>query len=260
MLTQSISTELAIAAMPGSTDSPTPELVVEARRILDTAQTRGMTLRAFGGVAVWLVAESARTGPFLREYKDLDFVGRSREARVISSLLEELGYTADAEFNKFHGASRLIFVEAASGRSVDVFLDRVTMCHSLELGKRLGSGSTLDPADLLLSKLQVVETNERDLIDALALLADGDIDIDRIVRLLSDDWGWWRTATTVLERVERFGGALPASEDRDRALTTLQALRTAVATAPRSLKWRLRARVGDRVRWYELPDEIEGQS
>jgi hypothetical protein len=260
MLTHPISTELASVAMPGSTDSPTPELIVEARRILEAAQTRGLTLRAFGGVAVWLVAQSARTGPFLRDYKDLDFVGRSREAREISALFAELGYTADAEFNKFHGASRLIFAEASHGRSVDVFLDRVTMCHSLELGKRLGRGSTLASADLLLSKLQVVETNERDLIDALALLADGDIDTDRIVGLLSDDWGWWRTTTTVLDKVARFGGALPPSEDRDRALTTLETLRTAVATAPRSLKWRLRARIGDRVQWYELPDEIEEQS
>jgi hypothetical protein len=25
-------------------------------------------------------------------------------------------------------------------------------------------------------------------------------------------------------------------------------------TAPKTLRWRLRARVGDRLRWYELPE------
>jgi hypothetical protein len=27
-------------------------------------------------------------------------------------------------------------------------------------------------------------------------------------------------------------------------------------SAPKGVKWRLRANVGDRVRWYELPEEV----
>jgi len=33
------------------------------------------------------------------------------------------------------------------------------------------------------------------------------------------------------------------------------ALDTILESGPKSLRWRLRARVGQRVRWYELPEE-----
>jgi hypothetical protein len=126
------------------------------------------------------------------------------------------------------------------------------MCHLLELGERLGGdgGLALDATDLLLSKLQVVETNERDLKDASALLLDCAIDDVRIAALLASDWGWWRTTTMVLERVERY--AANAGLDLGERIA---ALRARIDAEPKSRRWRLRARVGERKRWYDLPEE-----
>ena len=36
----------------------------------------------------------------------------------------------------------------------------------------------------------------------------------------------------------------------------LRLLLTALNDAPKSARWKLRARVGDRVQWYVLPDEV----
>ena len=47
------------------------------------------------------------------------------------------------------------------------------MCHRIEFGDRLGkSRPTLPVADLLLSKLQIVKINRKDVLDALILLAE----------------------------------------------------------------------------------------
>jgi hypothetical protein len=130
------------------------------------------------------------------------------------------------------------------------------MCHTLDLSDRLALDErTLDPADLLLSKLQVVETNERDFLDVAALLADHCIDRDRIVELLCRDWGWWRTATRALDRSAAYIASLPGFAERDKVLRELAELQDTIEAAPKSRGWKMRARIGERVRWYELPEE-----
>ena len=58
-------------------------------------------------------------------------------------------------------------------RPVDVLVDTLEMCHRLEFGDRLRmSRPTLPLAELLLSKLQVVKINKKDVLDALILLAE----------------------------------------------------------------------------------------
>jgi hypothetical protein len=36
-----------------------------------------------------------------------------------------------------------------------------------------------------------------------------------------------------------------------------RALLDVAESVPKSMKWRLRANIGDRVRWYELPEEVD---
>jgi hypothetical protein len=101
--------------------------------------------------------------PLRRAYADIDVVGHANQRRRITELLARLGYEADTVFNATHGARRLFFWDKANGRQLDVFLDKVEMCHVIDLGRRLDvPGPALAPADLLLLKLQVVETNEKD--------------------------------------------------------------------------------------------------
>lgn len=238
---------------------PLEDLREEALEVLRAVAAQGLTLRATGGIAVALRCPSAGRPPLARRYKDLDFVGRSDERREVDALLVELGYDPSREFNVLHGRHRLLYWDAANGRQLDVFLDRVVMCHALELKDRLALDElTLPAADLLLTKLQVVQTNERDLKDAIALLLDAEPDADRIAHVLAEDWGWWRTVTEVLGRIEIYAAALPGFELAGTIAERVRALRDRIDAEPKSLRWKARARVGDRLRWYELPEE-EGQ-
>ncbi len=237
-------------------EAPLPDLREEAHRVLQSANEEGLTLRAIGGLAVAIRCPSAAHPPLAREYKDLDVVGLSSERKQIDSFLARLGYTPNEEFNLLHGHQRLLHYDRFNGRQLDTFLDHFQMCHTLELKDRLALDElTLTPADLLLSKLQVVETNERDLKDMLALLLDAEIDATRIARVCADDWGWWRTATEVLDKVRAYAEHEDVQPDAVR--TRLEELRARLDEEPKSLRWRARAKVGDRVRWYELPEENE---
>jgi hypothetical protein len=245
-------------------DRPLVDLPEEGVRVLDAADAAGVTLRAVGGVAVWLTCPSGRMPPLARPYKDLDLVAPEGRAAPVTDLMVSLGYQPAEQFNKLHGHQRLYYWDTANNRQVDVFVQRFAMCHALELGHRLPlSEKTIPLADLLLTKLQVVEVNERDLKDAAAILADHDvapdgIDPARIVEVLADDWGWWRTSTRTLDRVAEYAAGLDGLARKKHVLQAVRSLSELLDAAPKSLRWRLRSIVGERVRWYELPEEIGG--
>jgi hypothetical protein len=232
--------------------------------VLDAAREAQVALRATGGLAVWLRCPSAREAPLARDYKDLDLVAPAGVARAVTGLLDSLGYVADEEFNQLHGHQRLYFWDAANDRQLDVFIDRITMSHDLDLAKRVDlDEDTITLADLLLTKLQVFEINEKDLKDAAALLADhsldgGEIEANRITSLLGSDWGWWRTATQNLDKVAAYAASLDRFEGAATVTNRVEELKRRIDQAPKSMRWRARARVGERMRWYELPEEIEG--
>lgn len=227
----------------------------EGERIVVAAAERGLTLRLCGGAAVAYLCPSAAVPPLARAYKDVDVVALRRERAAVAALLVELGYEARQEFNLLNGSSRLLFWDATNERQLDVLLDRFEMCHALELAGRLDAGTVaLDPADLLLTKLQVRETNERDVRDALALILDTEPHVGRVADVLCADWGWWRTTTEVLSRVAASAEILePPAAHAVRAW--IERLEREVETRPKGVRWRARAAVGDRVRWYEEPDE-----
>jgi hypothetical protein len=139
------------------------------------------------------------------------------------------------------------------------------MCHDLDLRDRLDAHPpTLAPVDLLLSKLQVVQTNEKDFKDAIALLADHSlteddtgIKLSRLTALCSSDWGWWRTVTGVAERTDKYARSLSGLNGDAQVPEKIRAILRELETAPKSRRWKLRARVGERVRWYETPEDIE---
>lgn len=244
--------------------SPLPDVRAEVERVLQAADAAGVALRAVGGLAVYLRCPSARRPPLQRDYKDIDLVGRAGDARAIGRLMEELGYLPDAEFNSLHGHQRLYFWDQPNERQLDVFIESIAMCHHLTLTGRLERDArTLTLADLLLTKLQVVEVNEKDLKDAAALLADHDvspdgIDPQLIVSVLATDWGWWRTATESLRKVSSYAGSLTGFDGAAVIQARVAELLELIEGAPKSLKWKLRARVGEKVRWYDLPEEIGG--
>ena len=183
---------------------------VEARRVIDAARAQGITLRLVGGVAIKLCCPSANGHRLAREYGDTDYVGYAREGIPIRRLFEELGYIGNKRFNAMQGRTRLMFVHPDKNIDVDIFLDVFQMCHKLNLSPRLQLDEyTLSLADLLLTKLQVVQLNEKDLKDIYSLLHDhslGDgpapetLDAGIVARLCADEWPWYRTVLNTIEK------------------------------------------------------------
>jgi hypothetical protein len=247
--------------------------VEETRRVIAAADAAGVPLRAMGGVAVALLAPIVGRLRPARTYHDLDLVTAAGQGIRLTAVLAELGYTPVQRFNALNGAERMLFHDP-SGRRVDVFVDTVRMCHALRLGDRLDRHPlTLAPADLLLSKLQIVERTARDEQDVLALLVAlplGDDDaaaiaLPRLRAVCAGDWGWWRTVDDSLGTMASTWEVAAGDADTDtglepeevrRAADRARALRTDLASAPRSMAWRLRAAIGPRWRWYDLPEEV----
>jgi len=240
----------------------------EARRILDEARNRGIILRLFGGVAVKYHCPSATHRSLQRSYPDLDFFGRGKQGREIRKLFLDLGYEPNQRFNALHGATRLIFEDAKNQRVVDLFLDVFRMCHTLHFGDRLTfDDNTITISDLLLTKLQVVEINEKDIRDLIAILKDHDvvdhaasgdkevIDAGYISFLCADDWGLCKTVSLTLRKLLTFLQKYELEPEAKEILETrINKLLRAIETVPKSFKWKLRDKVGEKKRWYDLPE------
>ena len=245
------------------TNLPVADVIAEAERISAAARAGKVPVKLVGGAAVNLHSRSARQAPLKRKYGDLDFVASSRQQASVQKLFESLGYEGDRRFNTLNGHQRLLYLDGVNGRQIDIFIDRMKMCHVIELADRLGGDvACLTPADLLLSKLQVFEVNMKDLVDSIALLLDhpiADHDDDAInaaylAQLMSQDWGLYRTLQLNTARVRDAAKELPVPADT--VNQRLDQLWERVDAHPKSLKWRLRAKVGDRMSWYELPEEV----
>lgn len=245
--------------------APAADLLTEARRLHSLAEAAGVTTRLLGGAAVAISAPAPLPTALQRPYKDLDYVVRRADAARWRDLLDDHGYTADTQFNTLHGAQRLLHYDQAHQRQLDTFVSSFAMCHALELEDQLPAGSaTLAPADLLLTKLQIYEVNDKDLIDAIALLlthpvSAGDhpgIDSRRLAKITGSDWGWHTTLTDNLAKVAaRLPTAGLSAEQTSLVAGRIEQITTTLATAPKSLKWRARAKIGRRVPWYDLPEE-----
>lgn len=242
--------------------------VTQATEVIDAATERGVPLRLLGGLAVRILTPDFP--PRARDGQDLDFASVDTAKKPLMELFGDLGFQGDARFNTLHGDHQMFFRTPDGSRAVDVIMNQLTMCHTLEFRDRLTRMPyTLDVTDLLLTKLQVVEQNEKDAQDIIYLLSafdvgsadePGTIGLDRITAVIGSDWGWWRTVTGNLDRVAELAGSslrglVPANARCDPG-GQARALRAHADTCPKTMRWKMRARVGERVRWYELPEEV----
>jgi hypothetical protein len=242
------------------------DIVSEGERLLGIASSQGVPLRLLGGVAVRLKAPEVP--PALdRQYKDIDFAVTKKGGGAADKLLKKAGYEPHVAFNAMHARERGLYYDEANGRQVDLFIDAFRMCHEIPLGKRLEiETDTVPLAELMLTKLQIIEVNEKDIRDTVLLfhghpIADHDngaVNAAHIAALCADDWGLWRTITANVERCRGHVGdyELPA-EDRARIESGFDELLQRIDAEPKSRGWRRRAKVGERKRWYELPEEVE---
>jgi hypothetical protein len=248
-------------------ETPLPQILDEARRLAGAALERDVPLRLVGGLAVRIrVQESFHPG-LSREYKDIDFVTLKGRSKQVSNFLREMGYEPQEQFNALNGHERLLFHDLVNQRQLDVFVGAFRMCHEIPITDRITQDEmTLPLAELLLTKLQIISLNEKDLRDVVAILyhhdvadRDGDtINAARVAKLCSDDWGLWRTCKLNFERVRDGLAAYDVAQD-ERAVVEqrLNRLWERIDAEPKSRGWRLRDRIGDRKRWYEEPEEVD---
>jgi hypothetical protein len=242
------------------------DIVVEARRVTDGARAANVLVRALGGVAVGLHTPEGVHPALARPYRDIDLAAPRKQGKATAQLLTELGYTPNERFNAMNGVSRLVFYDEEHGRQVDVFLGNFVMCHELPLADRLQlDDPTVPLAELLLTKLQIMRLNEKDLLDIWAILyahdvADHDddaVNAPYVADLLAGDWGLWRTSRQTIETArERLPTSQLGADERALLDDRLARLWAQVEARPKGLRWRSRAKVGDRTKWYEEPEEI----
>lgn len=242
---------------------PLSDPIAEGRRIAEAAAERDLPLRVLGGVAVAMLCPSSRQAPLKRQYADIDLATIGPAKDDVAGMMKALGYAGDREFNMLHGHRRLYFWDERNHRQVDVFVDEANLCHRIDLRKRIEVVPlTVSLADLAILKLQVVETNDKDYQDICAIFADHDLSDDEsgvnsayIASLAASDWGLWRTLGMVAERSGQFALGIPGFTAADRVVERLERLREKLDRVPKSRGWKLRGRIGDRKRWYELPEE-----
>jgi len=224
-------------------------------------------LRLFGGMAVRFRCPSATHRSLERKYADIDMMGWKKQSKQIKALFQQdLGYTPREIFNALQGDKRLIFNDLENERRIDIFLDVFEMCHRFDFKDRLAKDKiTLPIADLLATKLQVVEITEREYRDIIAMIHDHEItDNDSpdsingtyLAQLTGDDWGIYKTFSINISNIT---SALPRykldSKDDELVRKRLEDLQNRFDNAPKSMRWKLRARVGEKAKWYELPEQ-----
>lgn len=247
-----------------------PDIQKEGFRVVDSAQEINLNTRLIGGLGVSAHDHRELPKALDRIFGDIDLVIGRKAGSQFTDFLVGLGYQPDKGFNALHGASRLLFYDAINQRQVDVFVNEFKMCHSISLDKYLDvHPRSLSPEHLLLTKLQIIEINRKDMLDVLRILymhpmGVGDLDcpgisVARMNLVLANDWGWYTTVSDNLIKIYEFSDAALESAASKEVKETISKLQSEIEAAPKSGKWRARALVGRRKSWFETPEEVKGE-
>jgi len=236
------------------------EALAAATQIINRGDREGVRLRLLGGLAFKALCRSAHEPEFRRENKDIDLMGRREDAKSIMQIMETLGYRPREMFNKLNMGKRLIYHDSRNGRRVDIFLDEFEMCHKFKFKHTLVSHPlTLSITNLVITKLQVVEMTEKEFKDLAAAFNDYEVTAEetgingeRIAELCSRDWGIYRTFTGSLMRLR--GSLRPLNGSSEKIASEVDHLLGTIERSPKTLSWKLRAKIGESIRWYELPE------
>jgi hypothetical protein len=242
---------------------PLKDPIEEASRLLEEAKKRNLTIRLIGGLAIFYHCKTAGREPFKRGYRDIDFVGLKSQSAGINQFMKDLGYEPNERYNIVR-THRAMYFDLDNEREIDYLLDIFEMCHRWDLRQRLKVDyPTIPIEDLLLSKLQIVEVSERDIKDTIAILADhplggGDperIDPEYIANLCSEEWGLYKTVTMSVNRIKNYLAEVKLPIDVKEIQNRLDELLAKIEQHPKSTRWKLRSLLGEKTKWYEMPEE-----
>ncbi|NJD58941.1 MAG: hypothetical protein C3F13_19460 [Anaerolineales bacterium] len=244
----------------------------ELKRILTASSAAGIVMRVIGSLAFQMHCPQfgylqAAMG---RRYTDIDFAAYRKQTKETRVLMAGLGYQENREVFIVSTGDRAIFERPEIGIHIDVFFDKLSFSHVIYWNNRLEVDNPSIPlAEMLLEKMQIVQINEKDVIDTIMLLLEhpfGDqdketINIKHIASLCSNDWGLWRTTTMNLEKVSKLAQGYDQlmPDQKEKVASQVSSALARIEKEPKSMAWRLRARVGDRVKWYKDVDEVHTQ-
>jgi len=255
--------------MGGQDRSERDKFENELKRIIKASDEAGILLRVIGSLAFQMHCPQfgylqAAMG---RAYTDIDFAAYGKQVKQIKPMMAGLGYVENREVFIASEGERSIFDKPDTGLHVDVFYEKLDFCHAIYWAGRLEvDAPTIPLAELLLEKMQIVQINEKDVIDTIMLLLEhplGDEDKETIniklaASLCANDWGLWRTATMNLNKVKQLaqGYSQLTPEQKSNVVSQVDKTLARLNNEPKPLAWRMRDRVGDRVKWYKDVDEV----
>ena len=259
--------------MPLPPDPSTPSgslaaIEAELAEIVTAADAAAVTVRVLGSIGVAIGRRPQwPSWPRTQGPTATSIWPPTGTTRALARVVTGLGYLDDREIAIASEGRRAIFDRPDHRFHIDVFFDRLEFCHVIPLAGRLKRTARRSPlAELLLSKLQIVKINRRDLVDTVALLVDRPlataddegIDLDRVARLCADEWGLWRTVSMNLAKVGTIAASLPPLSplQRNKVADAVATLKARIDDEPKPLAWKMRARVGDRRQWWTDVDEV----
>lgn len=252
------------------TERTPEEFIGTATRLVNSAKEKDIILRVIGATSVLI--HVGKDTPILDEFKsyrkltDIDFVTYRKCWSKIEDFFQKQGFQPNERFNALHGDKQLNFT-GSDDLHADVFCDKLNMSHVIDFTGRLEQDyPTIPLADLLLEKMQIVRINEKDIKDTLLLLRTHDLGNDDkdvvnaswIAHTLKDDWGFWYTVTANLKKVDVQKNQYDwlSTEDRTIIESRVNKLLGIIESEPKTSRWRFRARIGTRKKWYNDVEEL----
>lgn len=250
---------------------PPSAFIEEAKVCVKEAEDKGIILRIMGGMAIYLHSQEykqlwenlERLGK--KVFTDIDFVSYGKFRSQVLGFFQNRGFTINQRMLYYYGKKRHIYYGERIPM-VEVFFDKLEMNHTIDFRNRLEVDSpTIPPAELLLQKIQMVRMNEKDIKDAIILIRAheiGEDDKERInrasvgARLLSD-WGFYYTATMNLQKIRNSLSNYAALGEEDIRIVEgrINQLLSYLEEEPKSMKWKSRALLGTKKKWYSEVDE-----
>jgi hypothetical protein len=247
---------------------PKPEeYLEEGRHLTEEAQKQGIILRVMGPIAlhyffpehVDLYRRMERLGD--RVFTDIDFAAYGKHRNSFVPFFESHGYELEKRAAMISGGTRFIFFSAHIPM-IDLFFDKLDYNHPIDYRGRLEHHPyCVSMADLMLQKLQIVQINDKDLKDAMLLLLAGQvgesdhemINAKYIAKIMSEDWGFYYTATQNLHKVKDATAGVAALTEQDRKTICEKAdlMLKYIEEAPKSFGWKMRAKTGTKKIWYK---------
>ncbi len=206
-----------------------------------------------------------------RDVTDIDLISLGKYRGNMLKFFKGIGYAPNERFNLYHGRQRQIYDHGNSPPlRVDVFFDELFYCHVIDFRNRLEADyPTIPLAELALEKNQIVKITVKDLKDTVALfesfpVGGGDMEMingRHIAKVMAGDWGFYYTFTENLGKVRAYVTQLDqiTSEETSRVTSRIDELLAMIENEPKTLAWKIRAKVGTKKKWYSEVDEVGGR-